>query len=382
MADTVRDLRLRLEREGGYAKKPAAVVEAGRLADLASLKRLHAAGADLNASWRQYRALHALIQERPHGESEANADAPPPAARLECLDWLLAHGADPEALGAWPPARALVVAAFVGEEAYVKRLLAGGAREDGFTFAATGAEKKLRAALAKDPDLARARDAGGLTVLQIAVGSRLGRRDRALDARLTTICGLLLEAGADPNALTRSWGKCVDAAYFAVGGPLARLALLLDRGADPHRALVSAAWRKEPFEEAALCLSRGADPDRALADRRPILNELIRWGQIPQALWLLSKGASPNVPDGRGWTAVHQAASRGNARLLTAVLANGGDRARRDAAGATPLDVARAMGKRAMAELLVAHGGSQKPEKRPTRPRVRTPRGGAKPPKP
>jgi ankyrin repeat protein len=73
-----------------------------------------------------------------------------------------------------------------------------------------------------------------------------------------------------------------------------------------------------------------------------LLNDLIRWGQIPQMTWMLEHKANPNVPDDRGWTAVHQAASRGNARILNAVLAAGGDPTRRDNEGRTPRDITQA----------------------------------------
>ena len=78
---------------------------------------------------------------------------------------------------------------------------------------------------------------------------------------------------------------------------------------------------------------------------RPALNEMVRWGQLGPAFWLLAMGASPNVPDPDGWTAVHQAVSRGNERLLRALLEHGGDRTARNAAGKTPLHLARAKGK-------------------------------------
>ena len=90
---------------------------------------------------------------------------------------------------------------------------------------------------------------------------------------------------------------------------------------------------------AALAERGGAVIDRATANGKPLLNDTIRWGQIPQMTWLLERKASPNVPDDRGWTAVHQAASRGNARMLAAVLDAGGDPARRDKEGRTPRDV-------------------------------------------
>jgi hypothetical protein len=36
------------------------------------------------------------------------------------------------------------------------------------------------------------------------------------------------------------------------------------------------------------------------------LNNLVRWGQIRQSLWLLERHANPNLADERGWTAVHR----------------------------------------------------------------------------
>jgi ankyrin repeat protein len=93
------------------------------------------------------------------------------------------------------------------------------------------------------------------------------------------------------------------------------------------------------YELAESALAHGAIADRATANGKPLLNDVIRWGQIPQTTWLLERGASPNIPDERGWTAVHQAASRGNLRMMRAVLDAGGDPQRRDKEGHTPRDV-------------------------------------------
>jgi ankyrin repeat protein len=69
---------------------------------------------------------------------------------------------------------------------------------------------------------------------------------------------------------------------------------------------------------------------------------------------MLAHGANPNVPDAHGWTAAHQAASRGNARLMRAVLEAGADRNRRDRTLRTPLDVVRILKRDKLAALLVA----------------------------
>jgi len=310
------------------ARQARLVGAAGGQASQPMLALLKKAGADLNASWRNYRPLHNLLQEEPH----AAAGKPAPA-RLACLEWLLANGADPELLGAWPSARAIIVAAFVGSPEYVRVLRKGGAKIDGFAGAALGDRKLVEKALRTQPDFARQRDHGGLTALQCAAGSRLPKADTLGIARL------LIDAGAEVGALTRSWAHDVNAAYFAAGRKdKAMFDLLLDNGADATDAFSHAVWGKA-FELAESALAHGAIVDRATANGKPLLNDTIRWGQIPQMTWLLERGASPNIADERGWTAVHQAASRGNVRMLRAVLDAGGDRKRRDKEGRAPRDV-------------------------------------------
>ncbi len=327
-----------LTRDPKLAKKAQLVVDAAGLADRRALELLVERGADVNASWRNYRPLHALIQGEPH-----EAARPPTKARLTCLDWLLAHGADPEQLGAWPSMRAILVAAFGGEEEYVERLRAAGARVDGWVRAALGAVAAVKRELSRDPAFARARDAGGLTALHCCAGSRLGASDARRRKRLREVAALLLDHGADPDAKVRSWGQDVDVCYFAIGADHIELfELLMERGASATAALPSALWRKGERSTAfaELALQHGADPDRALVEDRPLLNDLIRWGQFTAALWLLDHGADPDRPDARGWTALHQAASRGNERVLRILLERGADPERVDANGCTPLDIA------------------------------------------
>jgi ankyrin repeat protein len=341
-------------------RQPALAQAAAGGARLEALRLLQRHGVDWNAARRGYRPLHALIQ------SETGRPREPSKDELACLDFLLEHGADPEQLGAFPAMRAVVVGAMTGVPAFVDRLIAHGAKVDGFVAAAVGDLDRVRTTLGADPGFARARDQGVLTALQCAVGSRLGLADEAVRGRLHAIARALLDAGADPNARTKSWSDEVDVAYFAVGvGDRASLELLLDRGADPTSALWSAVWRDLGLAE--LLLARGGQPDHAHENGRPLLNELIRWGQVTPALWLLERGASPNLPDARGWTAVHQAASRGNARLLRAVLEAGGDRSRKDQDGGTPLDVARSMRRFEMAEILRTAGSSAGAPRPPTR---------------
>lgn len=202
---------------------------------------------------------------------------------------------------------------------------------------------------------ARAKPRAGGSALQCASASRMGRADERFARDLVAIARRLLDAGADPAAKAKSWSHEIDAVYLAASAQQLELfRLLLERGADATAALVPALWNATG-ESADLALAHGAEPDRAAHEGKPLLDQLIRWGQVRQALWLMQKGASPNLPDERGWTALHQAASRGNERMLRAALAAGGDRAREDANGLTPLAVALLARKPRMMELL--HGG-------------------------
>lgn len=300
-----------------------ALLEAVRACDSGAVRRLVKEGADVNGMWRGYRPLHCLIQEDAHGES-----APPTRAREKMLAWLLEHGADPELPAAWPPARAVIVAAFAGRPEYVKPLLRKG---DAFAAAALGDARAVRAMLRRRPGFARERDTGGLTALQCAAGSRM-------PGATTDVARMLLDAGAEVQANTKSWSHEIDATYLSASSKNEDLfALLLESGADATEALTSALWNGTEAQ-AEIALQRGAAADRAVADGQPLLNNLIRWGQFRKALWLLARCASPNIADARGWTALHQAASRGNEKMVRALLEAGADRTARDKDGCVPRD--------------------------------------------
>jgi ankyrin repeat protein len=336
-----------LEGDARLARHPRVVNAAAGAANLKVLRRLLRLGADPDARHRGYRPLHALIQERLHGEV-----GDPAPHRLACAKLLLEAGAHPELPGAYPPTGALLIAAFTGSRPFVDLLREAGARVDGFVHAALGQAPAVRRLLDRDPAFATARADGGLTALQCAAASRLGRHDARTARGLAATARALLDAGADANARTKAWSEEVDTAYFAASSRnLEIFRLLLERGADATAALPSAVWNAlEEFSQ--LALTHGADPDRATSNGKPLLNDLIRWGQVKPALWLMERGASPNVTDDAGWTAVHQAASRGNARVLAAVLDAGGDRRRKDKKGCTPLVIATRAGRKKVVELL------------------------------
>src|SRR5262245_41687946 len=106
-----------LAKHPDAAQAPRPVGAAGGMAWSQGLALLKRHGADLNAMWRGYRPLHALIQEEPH----AHHGKPSPE-RIKCLEWLLENGADPELEAAWPPSRAILIAAFTGIPEYISIL--------------------------------------------------------------------------------------------------------------------------------------------------------------------------------------------------------------------------------------------------------------------
>ena len=323
-----------------------AVVEAAQFAWPDGLALMLKYGADLNACDRHYRPLHALIQDRPHDGQG------PSSERVACLEWLLARGANPEGLGGWPTARALVTAAFVGAPEYVATLKRAGARIDVFTASALGDAGDVSRRIDGDSDLVRSRDAGVLTPLHCCAGSRLGRSQPEVAASLVETARILLDAGADLNAHARSWGHDVDVAYFVVrSGQTSMLTLFLERGLDPTSAIPPAAWdgRADLID---LAIAHGARIDQAREHARPILNELVRWGQFSQARLLLARGADPNVADDRGWTALHQAVSRGNAAMIEELVRAHGDGTVRDRSGQSPRDMAKAKGRTDLMRLL------------------------------
>jgi ankyrin repeat protein len=327
------------------ARHPKYIVAAGQSGSLGIIELLHRNGSDLNASYKKYTALSNLIQTNPHTPAEGKADP----ERLACLTWILDNGADTEQLSAWPPARAMIVAAFVGQPEYVKALRKSGARMDGFAAAAFGDAKLVEKRLRADPNFARARDHGALTALQCAAGSRLP------GAKVIDVAAMLLRAGAEAGGETQSWGHPVDAVYLVASAKnLPMFDLFLKSGADATKALTPALWNAT-LDFAALALEYGGDADRAVCERKPLLNHLICWGRIPQTMRLMAHNASPNLTDvENGWTAVHQAASRGNARIMRAVLDAGGDLGRRDKQGRTPTDIARLAGRDTLVALMAA----------------------------
>jgi ankyrin repeat protein len=157
-------------------------------------------------------------------------------------------------------------ALYAGNVGQARRLLRPDDELSVFEAAAFGRLDRLRSILDEDPARAKGFSGDGFTALHLAL---FGGQEEA--ARL------LLERGADPNALSTNEAVRVPplgTAAFVRSVPLARL--LLDSGADLNgrgeggfTALHSAAQNGDE-DLAQLLLERGADPTLATEDgKRP-----------------------------------------------------------------------------------------------------------------
>jgi len=191
---------------------------------------------------------------------------------------------------------------FGGHERIVELLLARGVDLDFFLVSELGMLDRVRSALESDPALSRAFSTAGSTALH-----------RSCYWGQTAVARLLLERGADPNAVTR-----------------------------------------DGFLQIAPLGCAVATPDVPNpSDREDVVLELVTL--------LIANGADVNARRRDGLTALHDAAYRCHLRVIETLLAHGADRAIRGYYGAGPhaghtaADVAAAEGHAAAAQLL---GGS------------------------
>ncbi len=206
----------------------------------------------------------------------------------------------------------------------------------------------VRAALARDPELIRARAETGVGPLllalyhgQDAVAEVLRAASPELDLFESAAIGDADRVAAllrhDPSTMRAH----APDGYHALGlaaffGRRAIVSLLLDAGADVN-APSRNAMQVMPLHSAVASRNRDA------------ATEVVRL--------LIDRGADVNASQAGGWTPLHQAASAGCPELVRLFLDRGADPGAASTGGKTPADVAAERGHAELAQLLRDRSG-------------------------
>jgi ankyrin repeat protein len=207
---------------------------------------------------------------------------------------------------------------------------------------------RVQALLAEDPGLFRARDPEGRTPVLLAlyfghedlarlVAERASGMDLFEAAALgetEALRGLLSESEGSANSVAPDGFGALGLAVFF--GRLEAAEVLLDAGADPNTP-ASNSFRVSPIHSAAA----HRNPERSL--------ELCRL--------LLDRGADPNVAQAGGWTPLHQAAAHGRKAVAELLLAHGASREAVSEDDRTPGQMAEVKGHAEILALLEESGG-------------------------
>ncbi len=303
-------------------------------------------GSDVNVlapTAHRYRPLHRTV--------EFKKTAPKTAGHAETVRLLLAHGADPALRGSYHLVSAVTVAA-MGCTEYVPALLEHVSGDlDLYTACAIADHERVARILAESPAAAAtqvdadSRDGSWLPLQYCARGKAGSDEDRLATATL------LLEHGADP-------ATALDQACWADNGAI--VDLLLERGArlsdddtpnhlacDGQFDVLESLLRHDAID------MNGTRGTGHHGGYNP-LGCAVNMRSLQGVTWFLDHGGNPNeVMSATGETALHVAVSSGaGVPLLRLLVERGVDVARRDDAGQTALDIARAKKRTRLIEFL------------------------------
>ena len=193
------------------------------------------------------------------------------------------------------------------------------------TAAVLGDDAAIRRFLSLDPGNATAKGgAHGWDALTYLCFSKYLRLEPARSAGFLSAAQALLDAGADPNTSFLDNGEVETALYGAAGvahhADLTRL--LVQRGADPNDGEVTY-HTPETYDNGAMqiIVETGKLTPQSLAT---LLLRKHDWHDYDGAVYLLGRGADPNLYTHWKLTALHQAIRRDNwIKMFEALLDNG-----------------------------------------------------------
>ena len=174
----------------------------------------------------------------------------------------------------------------------------------------------------------------------------------------TNIAEILLDAGADINALTsvQHIGDTPLSLKLRVGS-VDSSRFLLERGANPNRGLLKHMPSKSMPELMPLLIEHGWDINEAVGGRT-LLHHDANHGHGSRIQTLLKHGADPNKRTQDGQTALHLLAKKGiGAAAIRALIDAGADINSKDDHDQTPLDLANLATRKAASKVLIEMGG-------------------------
>jgi ankyrin repeat protein len=210
--------------------------------------------------------------------------------------------------------------------------------------------------VAKEPELANAKDPDGLTPLYVAAA-----------AGQTSIVEILIRNGSDVNCAVKALGGFTPLYIAAQKGHLAVVANLLESGAQPNvrdksmgATALHVAADQGHLKIAEILLKKGAEIDaKAISSGVTPLFIAAQAGQKDVVGLLIERGADVNARSGKGVTAIYIAAQKGHKEIVEILLSKGADPNIKSADGASPLWIAMKMGHVAIERLLKEHGAKQ-----------------------
>jgi len=202
-----------------------------------------------------------------------------------------------------------------------------------------GDDDRLAELLERDPSLAAARDADGVSAVMHGLYRNRRTAAESVAAKLPAL-DVFEAAGlgraevveelvrSDPSVVSAWYGDGFTALHFAAffGGA----------------------------EAASVLLGAGADPDLRSRNDFAVMpiHSAVAGHHADVVIALLDAGADPNVHQRHGWTPLHGAAQHGDTDTVERLLAAGADPAATNDDGTNAAELARAAGHTALAERL------------------------------